>query len=101
MEDSIDADVIDHPPIVPADAVISPAVETKKLDADISPPSNLMIGTLFVPPVACKSSSFEFPNDIEASGLDNVNPDAEIFKSVTSISMSDPASVKASFTNER
>ena len=42
------------PVIFAADAVRSPAVETKKFDADISPPSILNIGTPPVPPSESK-----------------------------------------------
>ena len=49
-----------------AEAVKSPAVDTKKFDAEISPPASLNIGTPPVPPLASKLIWLLVPSDIDA-----------------------------------
>ena len=71
-------------------AVKLPPVETKKLDADISPPSNLKTGTLLDPPVAWSNISWLSPSDIEACGEESVNLLALILSWLTLIFTSAP-----------
>ncbi len=99
FEELIWVDANSNPPIRPALAVIWPWASTKNSDADISPPSNLKIGTLLLPPVAWSNISLLFPRDIEACGEESVNPLALTLNWVTLILTSDPVIEKESFTN--